>query len=129
MSTEKQLPAKQLTIVIGQNTYETKFPNNGQLIDMERMKIQLTDGTHKNMLFGQQSAHQAYLLTETIATFSILLPDLLKDLQVKSLLELDPYKSKILTKAYRDTFYPWFKQWMDIINDSEEEEEKKEEVK
>lgn len=124
-----QLPAKQIDIIIGLNTYPVKFPNNGQLIDMERMKIQLTDGTHKTMLFGQPSAQQAYLLTETIATFSILIPDLLKDLQVRSLLDLDPYKSKLLTKAYSAVFYPWFQQWVDVINDNEEEEKKDEEKK
>jgi hypothetical protein len=115
------LPAKSITIKIGENEYEVKFPNNGQIIDMETMKINLTKDTHRSMLFNvTASAERAYLTVEAIVTFSVLIPKLKDDLVVKSLLDLDPYQSKQLVKAYSEQFYPWFKQWMDIVNEDDE---------
>ena len=115
---EKQMPEKQISVSIGQNTYSIKFPNNGQLIDMERMKIQLTDGTHKTMMHGSSSSSvQAYLLVDAIATFTVLIPELKTDLNVNSLLDIDPYQSKKIVKEYVDKFYPWFSDWMKLINE------------
>jgi len=117
---KKKLPAKEINILVGQSNYTIKFPSTGQLIDIERMKLQLTAGTHKDMLFGQPSAQQAYLLTATIATFSVLIPQLEKDLNVKSLLELDAFQCKGIVKEYSEKYYPWFKEWTDAINEDVE---------
>lgn len=119
------MPSRTLHIEIGDNPYEIKFPTNGQLIDIERMKIQLTNGTHKDMLSTMQpSTMQAYLLAEVIATFTVLIPDLVKkDIATKSLLDLDPIQSKPLVKAYTKQYYPWFNSWMNVINEDEVEEQ------
>lgn len=120
-----KLPSNQIKVTIGQNPYEIKFPTNGQLIDIERMKIQLTNGTHKDMLFGSGNSQQAYFLVEAIATFTILLPNLNKDLTVSNLLELNPYQSKSILEAYEKTYFPWMQEWNKVLNPSEPE--KKEE--
>jgi hypothetical protein len=117
---EKQLPAREIKISISGNTYNVKFPNNGQLIDIESRKVQLSGGTQKDLMLSQSpSAAQAFILIETIATFSILIPELKDNLNV-SILDLDPFRSKELVKQYTKVFYPWFKQWMDIINSDDE---------
>lgn len=111
-----QAPASKISVTIGPNSYDIKLPNNGQLIDIERWKIQLTSGTHKDMLFGRGPSQQAYLITEVIATLSVLIPDLSKDLNVKSLLELDMIMSKQIIKSYEDTIYPWLQQMINYCN-------------
>lgn len=122
---EKQMPANSITIKVGPNEYNIKYPNNGKLIDIERMKIKLTDGTHKDMLFGTNAAQHAYLLTESIATFMILIPELTKDLTVPSLMDLNPMQTKSIVDAYSRVYYPWMEQWRAIVNEEVEEEEKK----
>lgn len=116
------LPSRSITVKIGPNEYEIPFPKNGALIDMEVMKINLSKDTHSKMIFGTSStSERAYLLIEAIVTFSVLIPRLKEDLAVKSLLDLDPYQSKELVNVYVKQFYPWFQEWMKIINEDEAE--------
>lgn len=119
---KKQMPAKTVDIQIGENTYKVNFPNNGQLIDIERRKITLTDGTHKDMLMGMSSGtQQAFMLVEAITTFTVLIPKLSTDLNVKSLLDLDPMQSKKIVHQYTSKYYPWFSSWMDVVNEKLED--------
>lgn len=127
MSKKLELPSRAIEVEINGIKYPIKFPNNGQFIDIERMKIDLTNGNLKALIFGTPNNQVAYLLTEAIATFSILIPDLAKDLEVKSLLELDPFQSKSLLRAYENVYYPWIESWRKVINESVDEDKDKDE--
>lgn len=119
------LPSRTISINIGDRQYSVKFPNNGQFIDIERAKLDLSSGNLKNMLFGTTTGQLAYMLIEAIATFNVLIPDLAKDLDVKSLLDLDPYQSRELIVAYEKQYFPWIEQWRKIINAPIQDEEDK----
>lgn len=119
------LPSRTISINIGDRQYSVKFPNNGQFIDIERAKLDLSSGNLKNMLFGTTTGQLAYMLIEAIATFNVLIPDLAKDLEVKSLLDLDPYQSRELIVAYEKQYFPWIEQWRKIINAPIQDEEDK----
>jgi len=127
MKKQPQMPSRDLKIKIGENEYKITFPGIGKIIDMERMKIELTNGTQKDMLFGVGSGPEAYVLVEMVAAFSILIPDLKKDLLVTSLLELDPLRIKPVRKQYETVFYPWWKAWQDVLNADDDVVEKQEE--
>jgi hypothetical protein len=117
--------SKKITIKIQENEYEVSFPNNGQLIDIEVMKQGLSKGTQDSLLSGLGiNANLAWMTIEMIATFTILIPDLIKSLRVENLLELDPMQSKELRKVYVDVYYKWYNEWMAEINDEVKEEEK-----
>lgn len=126
MSNEKTAPSRSLKVKIGSNEYEIKFPNNGQLIDIERRKIEVSGGNSKMMLMGDNTSQLAYLTNEMIATFSVLIPKLTKDLTVKSLYELDPQQSKHMLEEYQK-YYSWMREWIDYLNPEVKEEEKEEE--
>lgn len=109
------MPSKSLNLTIGKNDYVIKFPTNGQLIDIESFKINLTQGTHKDMVYGGPASQDAYLLVEAISPFTILIPELKMDLNVKSLLELDMSQSKAMIKSYQK-YYEWMREWREYIN-------------
>lgn len=122
-----QLPANHITVKIGINDYKIEFPNNDKLINIERYKQSLTGGTSQQMLQAGATGVQAYMLSEAIATFTILIPQLKDDLNVGSLLELNPLQSKNIRKAW-EKYYLWMEEWMKVLNDdSEVKEETKDE--
>lgn len=123
-----QMPASEISIKIGLNPYIIPFPNNDKLIRIERYKNQLTGGTGQQMLQNGTAGMQAFLLSEAIATFTILLPALEKDLNVGSLLELNPLQSKTIVKGYEE-YYDWMESWRKVLNDEVETEEKVEDEK
>lgn len=109
---------------IFENEYEVTL-TNGSLIDIEKLKVQLSSGTHTAIGNSNTvTSDRAYVTIEAIATFTVLIPQLKKDLVVPSLLDLSPIKTKVIIKAYLEQFFPWFKDYMDFVN-SEGEEEKK----
>jgi|JI9StandDraft_2_1071091.scaffolds.fasta_scaffold36990_3 hypothetical protein len=111
----KQIPAAELSITIGNNVYVMKRPNIGQIIDMERMKLKMTGGTHNQMLFSSSQSQEAYIFTDMVAVFTVLLGDKLQtDLRVASLLELTPDQAKDLVAAYENKVFPWLQQLKDL---------------
>lgn len=119
--TSPSLPAREISVTIGSNTYSIKFPTNGQLIDIEAMKISVSNGTHRDMIYSELG-QISWTLVEAICTFNVLIPQLKKDLAVGSLLELDPIQSKSIIKAYNKTYYPWIQQWKMVINELDKDE-------
>lgn len=122
-----QMPSKTIQIRIGQGTivneYELKMPTNGQRIDIETRKLQLTRGMHKDLVLGSASSIDAYVLVEMIATFGVLIPQLTKDVNFNSLLDLDALQTRVFLKAYED-YYKWDTEWREFLNQSFEEEKK-----
>lgn len=119
------MPEKEIKVKIGPNEYTIKFPKTSQLIDIEAAKIRMTGGTIKEMPHGGTSAQSAYLAVESIATFEILIPNLLKDLNVPSLLDLDMQQAQSHLKAY-EKYWEWMNRWREVLNaDAESKDEKK----
>jgi hypothetical protein len=111
------LPSKKITIKLFDNSYEIQFPKNKELIKLERMKIEWSGGNQTQMLYGAASAGLASVLIEALCTFTVLVPKLIEDLQgVKTLFDLDPHESRELLDQYEKVYYPWFSEWMNIIN-------------
>lgn len=112
-------PSKTISLTIWDNEYEVKFPNNGQLIDIETFKIALGKGTKDNLLLNPtQNSILAYTTLEMVATFTYVIPELIEDLlgKKKSLLELSPIESKQLVDVYMKVYTPWHNDWMKVIN-------------
>lgn len=120
-------PPKTLTVEIKDNSYDIKFPDTGKLIDIEEIKSRVSNGNYNSFFGGTLSAEMVRLLIDTIATFTILIPDLKKDLVVGSYFELELIDSIELLKVYRDKYLPWYNEWMTVITGlakTTEEEEK-----
>lgn len=100
---------KKLKIKLLGQDYTVSFPNVGQILDIESLKSALTNGTYGDLVkMNTKSSNFALDLTDTIATFSVLIPDLSTVADIKSYHELDQVTAIKLIAAYRDTFFPWF---------------------
>lgn len=129
---EKQLPPLEISVPIeingNRNNYSVKVPDVGQLIDIETSIFSLKKGTDL-IANGTKSAYLAHIASEMIATYNIMIPKLKKDLNVESLLDLNPHQTKKMLRDYLEIFRPWWDSWIDIFNDTSEisDLEKKEE--
>lgn len=100
---------KSLKLKITGKDYIVKFPNVGQILDIESLKSALTNGTYGDLVrMGTSASNQALDIADTIATFSILIPEIKESLSVKTYTEIDPFAAKPLVVAYKKQYFPWF---------------------
>lgn len=121
-------PSRTIKITIAPNVYEVKYPNIGQTIDIESRKTALSNGQYGAMIDSNTvSAAKALAFINMASFFSILIPDLQKDLRIDSMLDLNPIEAKPLMDAFNNTFLPWFNEWQKMINESYTDKIEKEE--
>lgn len=127
MSEQKttQLPERKKKFKILENTYEVDFPNTGGLMEIEIMKAQLSRGQYSALAENSTviSSYSRFLI-DMIATFTVLFPDLKKDMNVKTISELNPLDSKKLLKVYLGEVLPWMNEWFNVLNSDDETEKK-----
>lgn len=120
--TEKQLPERKKTFKIEGHSYEVEFPTTGGLMDIEIIKAQLSRGQYNNIAdSGTAAGAYSRYLIDMIAVFTILFPDLKKDMNVKSISEIDPLASKKLLNIYIKKVMPWLNEWFELLNADDEE--------
>jgi hypothetical protein len=101
---EKQIKLK----VLGKDCI-VKYPNVGQVLEIESLKSALTNGTYGDLVrMNTRSSNQALDIADTIATFTVLIPEFRETLNVKSYTELDPFDAKKLVVVYKNKFFPWY---------------------
>jgi len=120
--------SKTVKVNIGEQSYEVKYPNIGELLDIETKKAALANNMYGSLsLMNNHNSVYALDLIDMLAYFITLIPKLKDNLQgYNSILELSPIEAKPLLKAYKEEFLPWFEEWDKVINSREEEEEIKE---
>lgn len=116
------LPTRKLVLefdVLGVSfTKEIEFPNIGQLIDISTEKIFLAKNEYQTL---QASSLNDMVIVrfwiDMLATFKVLVPDLVKELNVKSMLQLDVRTmNALLKKVYLRQYMPWYKAWMEAFS-------------
>jgi len=113
-------------IIYNEKTYVVKYPNVGQLLEIESIKQSLSSNNYTMMaLSNVKSMSFALDIIDSVAYFSTLIPDLKADLNVKNFMDLDQITAKRLTIAYRKYFLPWYgvleKELMDLEKELSEE--------
>ena len=91
--------------------YIVKFPTVGQLLEIESLKQALSNGNYAIMAAsGVKSMALALDIIDSVAYFSVLIPDLKKSLSVSSFMDLDALTAKKLTISYKKDFYKWYEE-------------------
>lgn len=116
MSQTTTLPAKTIDLLILDHKFTVSFPNTGQFIDMQALKGRIASDNY-NQLANSTDQYTGYamLLTDMIATFNVLIPELKAKMNVSSILGLDMIDSAVLLGIYIKEWLPFFNGWMDII--------------
>jgi hypothetical protein len=113
---DKTMPLKQISVTIQGNTYQIQFPSVGQIIDIETRKSALSAGQYSKFVdLGTIGAFLAKNYVDVISVFSILIPQLLKDLRKESLFDLSPIEMVELTEIYNKQYSPWYNEWIQLI--------------
>lgn len=100
---------KQILIKLQDNKFEVNFPNVGQIIDIEINKVSLGRGQYGNLVAAMSVGSVVALdLIDAFATFTVLIPDMIKGLNVKDLFELNPIDAQELVVQYKQVFFPWY---------------------
>lgn len=108
-------PQQEIRFEVGPNTYKLSFPNLGQYISIENRKAAMSLGNY-DILDRTPSGLIAKMNIDMVALFSVMVPDLGKDLNSKTLLDLPLDKSNELFSIYVETILPWFNEWMAIFS-------------
>lgn len=114
---ENATPSRTIKINYKGKEYDIEFPNTGGLMDIAVMKAQLSAGMYNQIqVSSAMSDNLARFSIDTIAHFSVLLPDFLKDLNVKTYSEMDLMDMKELVMIYIEEIFPWMTSWMKLLN-------------
>jgi hypothetical protein len=98
-----------IVLKVQENSYEIKHPTIGQLIDIELLKAQITNGNYGKMVGNlSQSSILSLDMVDTFAHFRIMCPNLLNDLTVENWGDLGSLDSLDLFEAYVKQFKPWY---------------------
>lgn len=97
-------------------SYELKFPKVGQYLDIENMKMMLTNGMYADMLQSRvTTAFYAVELVDAISLFYVMIPQLRDDLNVKNYNELDSFLAKKIVSVYRKQVKEWYDGLLDEL--------------
>ena len=86
-----------------------KFPNVGQLLDMEAMKLALTNNRYGSMsASGIKSMYLALDLVDAIVFIQVLCPKIKRMLEVTNYTDMEPMAAKELVEFYKNEIVPWY---------------------
>lgn len=108
---------KTLPIKIDGVDYVCKFPNIGQILDIEDMKNIITRGRYAELIAsGTKISEYTLDVADSISYFSVLIPELKTNLKIENWRDIsaETIGSEIL-QVYKNDFLPWFKPLMEGV--------------
>ena len=112
MSTEEKkgvTVAKECILKVGGNSYPLKRPTMGQILEVQTLKAKLTRGSYGQIVRNMDELGLMSLdIVDMIAVLSILCPEMLDDLKVKSWDDLDAFDVLDIYKGYHESVLPWY---------------------
>lgn len=112
-----------------ENRYTIKSPTVVQAIQIENKKNKLAEGDYSGLILNNTvRAYKILDLIDCFAYFSVLCPELFRDMKVDETKLTEYDASRVLVKAYKEQFVPWFMEYERILDLPIDEviEEKKE---
>lgn len=122
--------AKTVKVSLNGKDYIVGMPNVGQQMEIESLKMSLTNNNYGEMAKSGLRTHQYNLdLVDGLSYFSILIKDFRKDMKVESLMDMDAFLGKHVVQAFRKQFNPWYKAFVEELHKGVFEDETAQEAK
>jgi len=118
----QKLPSDTLTIEINGEKLTTKFPTNGQLMDMESMKIRMSGGNYNEIMNGGTSALISIATIDTIVAFRVLFTDYCDKKLTVPFSQLSPIDTRPYIAIYLKEIKPWLSSWFSVLSSFPEEQ-------
>lgn len=100
---------REIKFNIGEKNFTVKFPNVGQMMDMESLKQALTNNRYSVMsASGVKSMYLVLDLVDAIAFFQICVPSVSKYFNIKNYTELQLDEIKDIVESYINQIKPWY---------------------
>ena len=113
---------KELEFKVKGNVYKIKFPNVGEYIDIQTMKMSLSRNQYGSMERAfLPSMQRALNMVDIESILTVLCPDLVKNLVPEGFSKLGLKDYKELEGAYSEQIVPWWKEIEDIFTPEKEE--------
>lgn len=100
---------REIKFNIGEKNFTAKFPNVGQMIDIESLKQALTSNRYGTMsASGVKSMYIALDLVDAVAFFQVCVPTVSKHFDIKNYANLQLDEVRDIVQAYLLQIKPWF---------------------
>ena len=120
---------KSVKVNLNGKDYIVGFPNVGQQMEIESLKMSLTNNNYPDMARSGLRIHQYNLdLVDGLAYFSILIPSFRKEMKLESIMDMDAFVGKSMVQAFRKQFQPWYKAFVEELHKGVFEDETKQET-
>lgn len=122
---------REITISYNDKKFQVKFPNVGQLIDIESLKNALTGGKYGSFAAsGVKSMYFILDIVDTIAFLTVMCPKLKNFITEEDGIDytqMKPETVKTLVTVYKEQILPWYSKIMGQLyssatNDTTEQE-------
>jgi len=108
--------SKELILTIKGNTYSVAWPNIGNFQRIESLKQVLSNGMYASLMsVPTVSSSEALDMIDMEAFFTVLIPQLIKDLKCNSFGELGIEDYKELHEVYEEKFVPWWSSILELL--------------
>lgn len=115
---------KTIVIQVDGQSYTIPILTPGQIVEIESLKSQLTDGQYGKMSQSSNLLTDSALnYVDVVSTFTVLLPDLKTNLRVKSLFDIPLTEMEVLVREYKK-FLTWWLGWIKQMRNLPDTEEK-----
>ena len=95
--------------------FKVKFPNNGQLLDVQSELSRLLDGRTGAILDSNtHDGAYAFHLASAMANFKILIPEAMRAMG-GNFETMDAIDGAKIVNVYISQFLPWFNEWRTIL--------------
>ncbi len=96
-------------LVLKGKKYEITFPNVGQLRRIASNKALLSNGMYNSIYtMASEDGDEALDIIDIESTLNVVAPDFIEDLKPLKISELGLKDFREISKAYKETFVPWF---------------------
>ena len=100
---------RDVTIKLQGQEFKIGFPNMGQIVDIEVMKVSYSKNQYQGLVLSStKSSFAALDFIDAISTFLVLIPELNKNLNIEDIMSLDPIQAQELVVQYKRVFFPWY---------------------